>query len=250
MTRTTKLLCIGYMLWSFLSFGNNHSFASNIYQFKQDKRIKAQITNLDMTRIEFGKYGIAAVIGDENKYDFLHDDNGSNIFIKPKLAVGDSFSISLISHGGLVQDLDLTVKEKEAETIIIRTVCDELDEKLKDKEIADILKAMQKGQRKKYYVREVNNRLDIKLLDKNLTKQLLGIRGSKKIIITEKQIYRFGNITGVLLEFKNNANKQLKLKSKYFKKIFEHTVAISLETKILPAKASTKILIVCREENR
>ncbi len=251
MQRTSKLLYVSSMLAGFLSFGIHYTFAANIYHFKPDERIKGEITNKEMTRIEFGKYGIAAVIGDENKYGFLNDEEGSNIFIKPKVPVGDKFSISLISQGGLVQDLDLTVQEKEAEAIIVRipSLEQQLEQtKLKDQEIADILKTMQKGERGKYYVMEVNNRLDTKVLDKRLEEQLFGVRGNKKIIITKKQIYRFDNITGVVLNFKNNTNKKLQLRSDYFNRIFEHSVAVSLEAETLPVKASTKILIVCREE--
>jgi hypothetical protein len=93
--------------------------SAKIYNYKPHNRISTCIGFKSQNRINFGSYGIKEIIGDESLYQLLHDSMGNNIFILPKVSVGETIEITIVSNGNKVQDLSLKVIDDFGQTIII-----------------------------------------------------------------------------------------------------------------------------------
>ena len=56
------------------------ALAAQDFEYIPGNKIKAQISTNNLNRIEFGKIGIAQIIGDESKYKIIADSKAQNIF--------------------------------------------------------------------------------------------------------------------------------------------------------------------------
>jgi hypothetical protein len=132
-------------------------------EFNHDptRKISAIIGSKSQTRISFCKVGIREVVGDNNKYSMVHDTLGMSIFISPKVKLGETINLTVISNGGKFQDLSLLVTDSEGKVILISDNKSATEEPLPSKtsigaqkfiEAKEMLKAMVLGVRGKYAV--------------------------------------------------------------------------------------------------
>jgi hypothetical protein len=222
------------------------SFAAEnqTFIFYPGLRIKAEVSAKEFTRLQFDKKGVAEVVGDENKYQLLSDEFSSNIFIKPKIAAGNTFAISVIATSGEVQDMDLVVVTGKPKSILI---AHDLGEKSQDdllNEAAWMLKAMQGEKYGKYYVQKIKRK---ELVD--IAPEFSNVLGKDTKLVRQwkKQIYRFKGLTGVVLEVKNDSNKVVFLEEKYFNRLFASTIATSISTLVLLKGECAKVFIVTKK---
>lgn len=227
-----------FILTFFLVFNWEVSFAGSSYQYQPNNVIRAWLSGDSINRIEFKGQAIAEVIGDEAKYQLITDKYGKNIFILPKVRVGESFNVSLISTSGLVQDMQLVTGNMESQSILIE-FSSQNNAALEYKETADMLRSMKSGHKGKYYVEEHNIKITTHLMSSN----------SPNIEIFKKETYRFGGLLGVILSVKNKSKTAIYLNEQDFGKIFTGTIATHIESNLLEAGSKNLVLIVTKERS-
>lgn len=210
--------------------------ATQHYEYKYGEILDVYISGNEQNRIEFARQNITEVIGDEGKYQLVSDKQGGNIFIRPQIAAGNSFTISLITDSGLVQDLRITAANIAGRTIIIEQIDKGTDGYRNDQEIANMLRAMNRGTIGKYYVSKTNSKIPA------LLPELAGCE------LIRQTTYRYGDLTGVILLIRNKSRQLLTLQEDLVSQIFTGTVAVSVRKQLLPARAASQVYIVTREE--
>lgn len=234
-----KIGAVIMILLTYLSVANGKEIEINTRA-----KIEAVIGAGTINRIQVQGGEIMEVVGDESKYSIYWSGDWQNLFLVPKIEVGEMLELSLVFSGGLVQDVIFTVGDVTAQTIIISIdgggkdtgIHDSrLDQHLKE-DITAMMRAMLEGERGKYYVREV------KL---NLTKQQDKQSG---LSIKQIQAYRYQELSGAVLLVENRSGKPIKLEENYFNELFKGIVAINLPTEVINPRAKAKLLIISREE--
>lgn len=226
------------------ALGGNISLAANstsAVELKHDPKasLKVTISSLAPTRIAFGRYSIAEVIGDENKYKIIADSAGLNVFISPKSEVGSIIPVTIITSNNLVQDLILEVSGGKLLTHSIMINPSKMELNLDSHTKADatsMLKAMISEENKggKYYISAGNRKLSIASLP--------GLR------IVQDQTFRFGDLTGVRLVITNTKKDVVHLTEEMIGGIFKNIELVSVEKDVLTKNHSTKVFIITREE--
>lgn len=192
----------------------------------------ATIAGNEVSRIGLRSGELLEVIGDESKYELYWSGDNRNLFIKPKVEVGENLSISLIFADGWVQDLRLTVGDMAAQTLLLepnRWIRG--TRHIRHLEINEMLKAMNQGIKGKYYV-----------VDTRRT-----IAKNQQWVITQQQSYAYDKLRGAVLSVKNLTNQLVKLQEQDFNNLFEGTVAMSLTSQWLEPRGKAQILIITRE---
>jgi len=220
------------MLWlSLLSFGQTTQGASRSRIIAQPA-LTAIIAGGEVSRIGLRSGELLEVIGDESKYELYWSSDNRNLFIKPKVEVGENLSISLIFADGWVQDLRLTVGDMATQTLLLepnRWIRG--TRHIRHLEINEMLKAMNQGIKGKYYVIE----------------QRRTIAKNQQWVITQQQSYAYDKLNGAVLSVKNLTNQLVKLQEQDFNNLFEGTVAMSLTSQWLEPRGKAQILIITRE---
>ena len=85
------------------------AYASTEFTYSGDKKIETVIAANELNRIGVVGGEIIEVIGDENKYALYWSGDWRNLFIKPKVEVGEIIELSLIMPQGGAQDIRFTV---------------------------------------------------------------------------------------------------------------------------------------------
>jgi NOL1/NOP2/fmu family ribosome biogenesis protein len=214
------------------------SLAAMTHEYQPNFAIRAWLSATDMNRIELEGQSIAEVIGDESRYQLISDRQGLRIFILPKVPVGESFNISLITTSGQVQEIRLTAGNIEGQSILIG-FSTQNNKALEHKEIADMLRAMKSGHKGKYYVEENNAKIVPNRMGSNLA----------SLTIFKKKTYRFGELLGVILSVKNKSKTDVYLSEQDFSKIFTGTIATNIESNLLRLGSKGLVLVVTRERS-
>ncbi len=226
------------------TLGGNVSLAANsmsAVELKHDPKssIKVKISALAPTRITFGRYSIAEVIGDENKYKIIADSSGLNVFISPKSEVGTIIPVTIITSNNLVQDLILEVSGGKLlpHSILINPIKSSLKQDgITKGDATAMLKAMMSEENKggKYYVSTGERKLSIPSLP--------GLR------IVQDKTYRYGDLTGVRLTLTNRKKDVVYLTEEMIGGIFKNLELVSVDEVVLTKNHSTKAFIITREE--
>lgn len=219
------------------------SYAASHFNYSGDETIEASIAAGELNRIGVVGGEIVEVIGDENKYAIYWSSDWRNLFIKPKVEVGETISLSLIMPGGHAQDVRFTVLDMASQTILLnlhnKVIKSSLttnkmlvyfDQKLKS-EMVLMMRAMIEGVQGKYYVVEAERTL----------------RKTKQQLLKQIRWYRYGDLSGAVLLVKNLSSKTLILLESDFSNIFTNTIAINLGSSELATGASTKAFIITKE---
>ena len=194
--------------------------------------LTAIIAGNEVNRLGVRSGELLEVIGDESRYDIYWSSDNRNLFIKPKVEIGENLSISLIFADGWVQDLRLTVGDIVAQTILFES--DQLTGIRRQAlmlEINAMMRSMNQGIKGKYYVME----------------QQRTIAKNKQRVITQQQAYRYEKLSGAILSVKNLTDQLVKLQEQDFNDLFQGTIAISLTSQWLEPRGKAQILIITRE---
>ena len=178
MNRIIKLLLILMLCGDVLAYGE--------IMIIHGKENKINISGNHVNRLSFGSHYVRAIIGDENKYSALMQNNNSEIFITSNVKPPEIIHLSFILMDGQVVDVAATALDKNQPSII-EFVFDSKSEFELD-EADQMLRAMMSAVPSKYYVIHVNNPFyfdsysDLKLL--------------------EKERYRYEDYRGVVIDVK------------------------------------------------
>jgi len=206
------------------------TFANTEFKLSPRSKIGAQISSDELNRIEVNGGDIMEVIGDEGKYSLYWSSDWRNLFIKPKVPAGETFELSLIFFGGLAQDIRFTAGDTTAKTITINVVSSKVSKPNLQSEVAAMMRAMFEGIKGKYYVTE--------------TKRLL--KCTPSLQITQIKAYRYKDLSGAVLEVKNNTKTSVKALEEDFRGLFKGTLAINLKLSSIAPKAKTLLFIVTK----
>lgn len=231
----------------------NKALAVQDFEYIPGNKIKATISNSNLNRIEFGKIGIAEVIGDETKYKIITDSKAQNIFLLPKIPAHQTLELAVVNFSGNVADLALKVADIEGQVIRIsmdrfyKNSSDSLSGNLsnnapyssitvlKEQEIAKMMRSMISDKEDKYYVTRVKRKIDL-------------LR-SMGLIVEQDRIYRFGQLIGARLKVTNKkAGKAVYLKESDFSGLFDFCLATTIEKTALPPRGNGFVWIVAREQ--
>lgn len=197
--------------------------------------ITAPISKGGINRISAFPYHIKEIIGDKSKYELLSSDDGSNIFIIPKVKLGDKLELAVITSNGAIHDLLLTAGKDSVPAIYLKPFTQEKSRHLsqnkanEQNQILKMISHMSCNHHSTYYVQNTN---------RNITNNL-------RLKLKQTKIYRFGNLVGAVIDVRNLSRSTKLLKENDFKSLFQRTKAISITGgNILSPQASSKVLIV------
>lgn len=218
------------------------TFANTEFKFSPRSKIETQISSDELNRIEVNGGDIMEVIGDEGKYSLYWSSDWRNLFIKPKVPSGETFELSLIFFGGLAQDIRFTAGDTTAKSITIDVGSDHhphyihhsdfrpvSDYRLQT-EITAMMRAMFEGIKSKYYVTD--------------TKRL--VKKTDQLEITQIKAYRYKDLSGAVLEVKNNTKSSVNALEEDFRGLFKGTLAINLKSLNIAPKQKTTLFIVTK----
>lgn len=224
----------------------SNAFAAQEFEYIPGNKINAKISANNVNRIEFGKIGIAQVIGDETKYKIVTDNRAQNIFLLPRLQDLDSLELSLVSFSGDVADLVLKPDEDiEGQIIRISTNSNNKSPSIKLQEVTKMMKSMMLDKEDKYYVTRVKRKIENSNIQGNST-----IKSSiSELSIEQDRIYQFGKIIGARLIVTNKKGKSaVCLSEADFSNLFDSCLAVTLEKPVLFPKGKGFVWIVTEEE--
>lgn len=223
--------------------------ASTEFKYSGNKKIETVIAANELNRIFVSGGEVIEVVGDENKYALYWSGDFRNLFIKPKIEVGETIELSLIIPQGGAQDIRFTVGDCRAQTIFINLgnkynaslpsgITSRTNPQLKS-EIAGMMRAMINGEgcSCRYYVQELKRT----------------IKKSKTVQITQEASYRYRNLSGAVLLIKNLTSKPLNLDEADFSNIFKNTVAINLgggnsqTMRVIKPRGAARVFIITKE---
>jgi len=218
------------------------AYASTEFKYSGDKKIETVIGANELNRIGVVGGEIVEVIGDENKYALYWSGDWRNLFIKPKVEVGEIIELSLIMPQGGAQDIRFTVGDTAAQTIFINLGSEPKsslsgksftmlsDPQLKS-EIASMMRTMIEEVKGKYYVTGVKRT----------------IQQTKQQLITQEKAYRYKDLSGAVLSVKNLTSKPLVLVESDFKNFFKDCIAINLSSSAVKKGELAQVFIITKE---
>ena len=224
------------------------AYARPEFKYSGDKKIETVIAANELNRIFVSGGEVIEVIGDENKYALYWSGDWRNLFIKPKVEVGEIIELSLIMPQGGAQDIRFTVGDTSAQTIFIN-LGSELKSSLSGKgfttlanpqlksEITSMMRAMIEGEKGKYYVTGLKRTL----------------KQNKQQLVSQNAVYRYRDLSGAVLSVKNLTSKPLELLETDFSNLFKNTLAINLGSyngnalNVIKPRATMQVFIITRE---
>ena len=216
--------------------------ASTEFKYSGNKKIETVIAANELNRIFVSGGEVIEVVGDENKYALYWSGDFRNLFIKPKIEVGETIELSLIITQGGAQDVRFTVGDCGAQTIFINLgnkyntslpesgITSRTNPQLKS-EIAGMMRAMIENEKGKYYVTNVKRTL----------------QQTKERLITQGSSYRYRDLSGGCLSVKNLTAKPSNLRESDFSNLFKNTVAINFESNVIKPGGTLRAFIVTKE---
>jgi len=93
----------------------------NVVPFNEEERIVVKISNKSMNRLSVEGDRIQEVIGLNDAVSVEKDGNHGHMFLKVPENSSEKIEITLITEGGLVQDLTLQPIEQSSTTLILKT---------------------------------------------------------------------------------------------------------------------------------
>lgn len=208
------------------------------YSLKPQAKLTGVIAQGVANRIEFGLLGFREIIGDDSKYTFITDQNHKNIFLTPKVPAGEHITLSLVNAAGEIVDLNLSVQKTEGQVIRIDKKVADQDyfTHSHDREVTSMIRAMQRDRdnKGKYYVKE-----EIRNIPHNI----------EGLSLAQNRTYKYGDLVGSRIVV-TNLNKSIReLRLHDFKNLFEDSLAISIQKKVLRPKEKGFVYVLAREKS-
>ena len=198
-----------------------------LYDFPTHLRLSTQHVN----RIHFADKQIKKIVGDTSEYNIILSENRKDMFVQLNAQAGDRINISVIDIAGKVVDLEITAITSKYPSIITLTDTDR--DSLKDsdaeREINQMLTAMQQGIKSKYYVLKGSSSFNCGVLGRKTNCRILAD-------------YRFGKYRGIALRVRNKGNNSLSLDINSLAKAIPYRILRQSPTSCVIAKSAEKII--------
>ena len=259
-------------------FISRTTFAAQDFQYIPGSKIKAKISSSNINRIEFGKIGIAQIIGDESKYKIIADNKAQNIFLLPKVSANQTLELALVNFSGDVADLLLKVEDIEGQVVRISTnnfynnstfssssynssnsssgscphsssdsFTNHLSCNLSNNSVHSSITTQEQEIAK--MMRSMISGKEDKYYVTRVKRKIDRLR-SIGLLIEQDRIYRYDKLIGARLVVTNKkSRKPVYLRESGFSNLFDFCLATTIEKTALPPKAKGFVWIVAREQD-
>lgn len=223
-------------------------FAAN-FTINTESRISALISKAGVNRITMLPHRILQVTGDKSKYKIESDEDGGNVYIMPLVNVDEEIEISIKASGDLVQDMLLQVKNIKGQSIKLHQDNDaEYSSGFSMDEAKLMMKNMRDQEIGKYYVLDENRPIKINTNTKTNTKTKTKLA---KLDLKQIKTYRWGNITGAVLELINETRCPVSIDKYALSNLYRNIKIIAIEgdRELVPARTKIKSYFITVNEN-
>jgi hypothetical protein len=202
-------------------------------EIKHLKQVHLDVASEGVNRINFDNFRVVKLIGNIAGATYVLSDQGSDLFIAPKLPVGKKIDFSALLVTGDIIDFSLNIIKSQTPYLVKLKFPGDVSGTNKS-EAALMIEAMRCGKTDKYYVQ--------KLLKK------VNIPWNRDIKGQAQNSYRFKNLQGAILTLENtNRFRSLEITANNLSQSFDRVTAIYIEQSLLPPKGKTKAYIVFKE---
>jgi hypothetical protein len=163
-----------------------------VHEVKYEKQMKLMLASSKVNHINFASFRIAKIIGNNQNFTFVVSDDGSNLFLTPKIAAGSSVDFSVVGASGAVLDFNLQVIDAPSPSLI-KLIFEPAAIYSTNTEASKMIFAMSSGRVQKYYVQKVAQNINIK--------------SKPNIKIIQQNSYRWQGLQGAVLLLKNTDKK-------------------------------------------
>lgn len=205
------------------------------YNLVDHQKTQITISKDQQTRIAIEEDRIQQIFGAEGLFDIQSDDERGQIFLKP-LQAGNTkpLSITIVTEGGLTQDLRLMPKDTEAQSILFKPLVKvekaPVTRPSIEEERVALLKAMKAFEEIGTY-----DKFPLEKADRDVAAPLL---------LDPLLIYKNETQTGRVYRLKNSGKEQIDLSEKDFYRSGD--TAISLEKRALFPGDETFLYIISK----
>ena len=229
---TKSILVAVLILLSQTSLASQSSDPQAI-EIKHLKQVHLDVASEGVNRINFDNFVVTKLIGNIAGATYVLSDQGSDLFIAPKVSVSKKIAFSALLVTGDIIDFSLNVVKSETPYLVKLKFPSDISGSKKS-EAALMIEAMRCGKRGKYYVQKSFKKVNISWN--------ADIKGAAQ------NSYRFKNLQGTVLTLENtNRSRSLEITANILSQSFDKVAAIYIEQSLLPPKGKTKAYIVFKE---
>ena len=230
-----------YLLAIILAVGLPYlAFASKIEETKHievtyEQQLYLNIANEAVNRINFDNQRVVKIIGNISGFTSILSDDGSNLFIAPKVPLGSKIDFALLLATGDIIDFSLNVvKSKIPYLVKLQFPSDAA--MLQKSEAVSMIAAMRQGVIGKYYVQKA--------------KSTINIPTKPDIQASIYNSYRIGHLYGNSLILQNkNRFHSIEINAAELAHIFSGVKAVHVDKKTLAPNEKTKAYMVFKGES-
>lgn len=197
------------------------------------RQVQIDVASNKVNRINFDNFRVIKLIGNISSFTGILSDQGSDLFIAPKIPPGNRVEFSAMLSSGDIIDFSLNVVKGETPSLVKLKFSGNKNVKGKS-EALQMIEAMCIGKTDKYYVQNSVYKIEIPPLP--------------EVKATAVSSYRFGNLRGIVLILENtDRRKALEVTADKLAASFAKVVAIHVRESLLPAKGKMRVYMVFKE---
>ncbi len=209
------------------------SLALQTYKMVDQQKTTVILSKENYTRISIEEDRIQQIFGAEGIFDIQSDDEMGQIFLKPlNTSLSKPVSITIVTEGGLTQDIRLIPRPVEAQSILFKPEDLEIKEVPKTKSYRTELVELMQGMVRSNYLEDYD-KMPLK------TSEREAVEGLE---IEPVSIYLGDQYTGRLYTLKNSSDAPINLTEQMFSKGGD--VALLLVAKSLLPKQQTRLYVI------
>lgn len=227
------IICIGTCAQISLAQDERSNIPTKVYYQKSSK---LKISSKGINRINFWPKRIVKIIGDLSMFTSNVPEDGSNLFLTSKLSAGKVINVSVVLSSGEPLDLSLEVVDSANPKFIDLIFAKNTEEqKVLKQEIDQMLSAMQRGVKGKYYIRQ--------------PKKPILTREDKKFRMKQISNYQYKKLLGGIFEIQNKTRKSVPIVPKEIIGRFNQIEAYTFDREILLPREKIKAYIIFKSDN-
>lgn len=233
-------IIIDYLLVAILAFGlpclafaKTSSPETKLIEIIYQQQLHLDVASDAVNRINFDNFRVVKLIGNISSFTSVLSDQGSDLFIAPKLPSGKKIDFSALLATGDIIDFSLNVVKSQTPCLVKLKFPSDIVGTNKS-EAVKMIEAMHNGKADKYYVQKSTKKINIPT--------------NHEIKAIVQNSYRFGNLHGTSLILENtNRSRSLEITASELARSFEGIAAIYIEQGLLSPRGKTKAYIVFKE---
>lgn len=218
------------------------------YVFKDETRVKALVGLGVQNRFQIKGSKIHELIGQGFLYKIVSDESGTHVFVTPSGADKERIDLTLIYDDGKACDLTLiTSNDRISRSVLLIPEADSLPAIENDliacderkEEIQQMLKAMLKDRRGKYYREVLLKRLpDLAIEEKYL-----------ELVIDRRYNWAAAAVKGLRVRVRNTSPYEVTINEQLIRSAFENAEVVYLP-RVKLASGEQVVVFVIRRDNR